>query len=69
MESHDSIYTIKESIHGFEYNEQIFGESLTHLSLAFHKRDIGKQCRPWSDAAERGVWSGLHCLLKKQEIL
>ena len=31
---------------------------LTHLSLASHKRDIGKQCRSWSDAAERGVWSG-----------
>ena len=31
--------------------------SLTHLSLVSHKRDIGKQCRPRSDAAERGVWS------------
>ena len=31
---------------------------LTHLSLAFHKRDSGKQCRPRSDATERGVWSG-----------
>ena len=31
---------------------------LTHLSLAPYKKDIGKQCRPWSDAAERGVWSG-----------
>ena len=31
---------------------------LTHLSLGSHKRDIGKQCRPRSDAAERGVWSG-----------
>ena len=26
---------------------------LNHLSLAPHKRDIGKQCRPRSDAAER----------------
>ena len=32
--------------------------SLTDLCLASHKRDIGKQCRPRSDAAERGVWSG-----------
>ena len=31
---------------------------LTHLCPGPHKRDIGKQCRPRSDAAERGVWSG-----------
>ena len=30
----------------------------THLSPASLKRDIGKQYRPRSDAAERGVWSG-----------
>ena len=35
---------------------------LTHCSWATHKRVISKQCRPWSDAAECGVWSGLHCL-------
>ena len=29
-----------------------------HLSLASYKRDTDKQWRPWSDAAERGVWSG-----------
>ena len=29
---------------------------LTHLSLASHKRDIGKQCRPRSDAAECRMW-------------
>ena len=33
-------------------------DEFTHLCLAFHKRDIGIQCRPRSDAAERGVWSG-----------
>ena len=27
---------------------------LTHLSLISHKRGIGKQCRPRSDAAESG---------------
>ena len=32
--------------------------SLTHISLASYKRNIGKQCRPRSDATERGVWSG-----------
>ena len=31
---------------------------LTHLCLASYKRDIGKQCRRRSDAAECGVWSG-----------
>ena len=31
---------------------------LTHISQASHKRDLCKQCRPRSDAAERGVWSG-----------
>ena len=31
---------------------------LTHIGLASHFWDIGKQWRPRSDAAERGVWSG-----------
>ena len=31
---------------------------LTHISLASHLWEICKQCRPRSDAAERGVWSG-----------
>ena len=31
---------------------------LTHISLASHFWDIGKQCRPRSDATERGIWSG-----------
>ena len=30
--------------------------NLTHLSLASHKMDTGKQWRPRPDAAERGVW-------------
>ena len=29
--------------------------SLTHLSLASHKRDTGEQCKPRSDAAEHGI--------------
>ena len=38
---------------------------LTHLGLALHKRDIGKQYRPISDA----VWSGstVHFLHYLQE--
>ena len=42
---------------------------LTHTSLASHFWDIGKQCRPRSDAADRGQTQnaasdqGLHCLL------
>ena len=31
---------------------------LSHLCFASHRRDIGKQCRPRSDAAKRGVCSG-----------
>ena len=31
---------------------------LTHISLASHFWDKGKQCRPRSDAAECSVWSG-----------
>ena len=31
---------------------------LTHCSLETSKRVIGKQCRPRSDAAECGIWSG-----------
>ena len=31
---------------------------LTHCSRETRKRVIGKQCRPRSDAAKRGVWSG-----------
>ena len=27
------------------------------LCLVFHKLDMDKQCRPWSDAAECGIWS------------
>ena len=40
----------------------------THLSLVSHKRDIGKQCRLRSDAAERGVWSGSTLFALNMEI-
>ena len=43
--------------------------TLTHLNLTSHKRDIGKQCRPSSDVTERSIWSGLHCLHKIQEFV
>ena len=32
--------------------------NFTYISLASHKKDTDKQCRPRSDAAEYGVWSG-----------
>ena len=35
----------------------------------FHKRDIGKQFRPWSDAAEHGVWSGALLFVLVQELV
>ena len=37
------------------------GKMLTHLCLAPRKRDIGKQCRPRSDATVASD-PGLHCL-------
>ena len=40
----------------------------THLSLASHKWDIGRQRSPRSDAAERGVWSGSTLFLLSSEI-
>ena len=43
-------------------------EYLTHISLASHKKDIAKQCRPRSDAAERGFWSGSTLFASSSEI-
>ena len=37
--------------------------ALTHLNLASHKRDIRKQCRHGSDAAEFVSDQGLHCCM------
>ena len=31
---------------------------LNHFSLETHKRVIGKQCRPRSDATKCNIWSG-----------
>ena len=38
---------------------------LTHISLASHFWDIGKQCRPRSDTPECGVWSGSSLLANR----
>ena len=35
-----------------------YSDWLTHSIWTPHKKVIGKQCRPRSDAAERGIWSG-----------
>ena len=39
-------------------NQIVPKKVLIHISLASHFGDIGKLCRPWSDATELGVWSG-----------
>ena len=44
------------------------GKLLTHLSLASHKRDIGKQYRLRSDAAECDVYTGSTLLALSSEI-
>ena len=33
-------------------------KTFTHSCLVCHKRDIGKHCKPISDATECGIWSG-----------
>ena len=50
---------VKERQKVYQVNPVPFNNCpVPHLSLASHKRDIGKQCRrPRSDTAERGVWS------------
>ena len=45
-------------IHFLSDSAQISFRYLNHLCLSSHKWDIGKQYKPRSDAAERGVWSG-----------
>ena len=42
------------------YYLYVIMQLLTHISLASHVWDIGKQCTPRSDAASD---QGLHCLL------
>ena len=42
--------------------------TLTHCSRETPKRVTGKQCRPRSDAAERGVWSGSPLFASSQTI-
>ena len=46
------------------WNDSDFGV-LTQISLASFLWDIGKQCRPRSDAAERGVWWGSTLFFQK----
>ena len=45
-------------------NSQLFAPCLllTQLYIASHKWDIVKQCRPWSDAAKRGIYFHEICL-------
>ena len=39
-----------------------FCKYLTHLSLAYHKSDIGKQCKPDQTPLNAASDLGLHCL-------
>ena len=40
--------------------------NFTHLNLAPHKRDIGKQCRSGSDTKDEESGQDLHCFCKIQ---
>ena len=48
--------SVREEYAATNKNILFFGPA--NLCRAAYKMDIDKQCRPWSDAAERGVWSG-----------
>ena len=55
-----SLSVLENSGKFFYYFIQIVcGGNVTHCSRKTRKRVIGKQCRPRSDAAECGFWSGL----------
>ena len=43
------------TVNSLEHTAQVHRLVLTYLSLASHKRNIGKQCRPRPDAAESGI--------------
>ena len=45
-------------LHGYLTSTAYWHFLLTHCSQETPKRVIGKQCRPRSDAAECGIWSG-----------
>ena len=49
--------TCRNTLHGL-VNVMFQFYCLDHLRLVPHIKNTGKQCRPRSDAAERGVWSG-----------
>ena len=57
FEKGDNFYRKRVASLAFEAWQK-FGLPLTHLCLASHKRDICKQWRHRSDAAECSVWSG-----------
>ena len=54
-------HTIRYCFTGSAVSRIVLKSSLSswsHIRIASHKKDICKQCRLRSDAAERGVWSG-----------
>ena len=52
------IYACGSSSTSWLFLFRVYNTALTHISLASFICDIGKQCRPRSDATERGVWLG-----------
>ena len=53
----NKILVIREVLPFPLYQKQLRYQPLTHLCPASNKRDIGKQCRPRSDAKECSIWS------------
>ena len=55
MKKNDTAHLERDQFCTFIASSFIHFIALTHISLASHFWDIGKQCRPRSDATERGV--------------
>ena len=53
--AHERLLDIWSHDSGYAYLRIMFTQTLTPLCLASHKRDIGKQCRPRTDAIERSI--------------
>ena len=52
-----TFFSKNSSIHTV-FTDQRFNDILTNDTISFEQLGPDKQCRPRSDATERGIWSG-----------
>ena len=71
MWAHSEDYVRRERIYSMIWFFAVYllTSGLTYLCLVSHKRDIGKQCSPRSDAAYAASDLVLHCLHQIQKFL